>query len=400
MLKRIHSFEKDLEVFDPDGAESLRLIRSYPAYKLASRVLWGIWRRLPGTSMARTLPVTLTTAVADRLAARWIPACTIYHGWIGLSFAAMQVARQRGAVTLLENAAMHPVDWQRAVLTECEALGVRPQDCFSILPPLLIRRMMREFEITDYIVLASEVARRSFEAQGYGRKAIVVHSGVDHRFFAPPALPPVRQPFRVCYVGRVEIAKGIPYLLQAWKRLALPNAELLLIGEITPEMNGIFKRFALDTVRCTGILSRAQVAEWLQRSHLMAFPSVNEGLARVILESMATGLPVVATDLSGAKDCITSGVDGTVVPARDVHALAEAILSHYNDPEKAAAMGRAARTKVEQNFTVEHYVERMIGVYCRAAGSNAIEGQDTIPATHIAGAMDASRAGSAPAPIS
>jgi glycosyltransferase involved in cell wall biosynthesis len=86
---------------------------------------------------------------------------------------------------------------------------------------------------------------------------------------------------------------------------------------------------------------------------------------------MSSGLPVVATELSGAKDCVTPGVDGTIVPARDPEALAEAILFHYNNPESTVAMGKAARAKIEQNFTVEHYIERNIGLYCSLVGSES-----------------------------
>ena len=61
---------------------------------------------------------------------------------------------------------------------------------------------------------------------------------------------------------------------------------------------------------------------------MFVFPSVKEGLARVLLEAMATGLPVVATDCSGADDCVTRGVDGTVIPASNADALAAALMWH------------------------------------------------------------------------
>ena len=364
ILRRVHSFGRELEIFDPDGPESLRLIHRYKLHPFANRVLWGLWRRVPGANMPRTLPALLTRIVTDRLAARWIPACTIYYGCACIARSGLQAARKRGAITLLENGAMHPLDWQTAVLAECETFGVRQRDCASVLPSSMIRRMTREFEICDYIVVPSEMARRSFEEHGCARKAIVVHLGVDHRLFVPPDVPPPRQPFRVCYSGRVEIAKGVPYLLKAWEQLKLPNAELLMMGYISDDIKAFLKRTALPNVKYTGLLSPEQVAECYQKSHLLAFPSVNEGLARVLLEAMSSGLPVVATELSGATDCVTPGVDGTIVPARDPEALAEAILFHYNNRESTVAMGKAARAKIEQNFTVEHYVERNIGLYC------------------------------------
>jgi glycosyltransferase involved in cell wall biosynthesis len=83
----------------------------------------------------------------------------------------------------------------------------------------------------------------------------------------------------------------------------------------------------------------------------------------VLFEAMSCGIPVVATEKSGASDCITTGIEGIIVPAGNAAALADAILWHYENPEVSAAMGRAARSKVESRFTLPHYVDRMIGIY-------------------------------------
>ena len=136
-----------------------------------------------------------------------------------------------------------------------------------------------------------------------------------------------------------------------------------MIGEVAPEMNSLIKRYATPSVRFTGYLPAERVAGWYRDSDVFAFPSVNEGLARVLLEAMAAGLTVVATKSSGAEDCITPGEDGTIIPARDVGALAHAILWHFENPAATEVMGKAARAKIEARFTVAKYEERMISIY-------------------------------------
>jgi glycosyltransferase involved in cell wall biosynthesis len=369
MLRRVLSLDRDdLEIFDPNGEENLKLVHRYAYYKRVHRIFWGIWRRLPGSRLSSTLPAVFLNALADWLFSRWIPSSTIYHGCTGICLFSMKKAKRLGAITLIENATMHARDWQKAVIEECNAFGVRRRDCRAVLPSLLIWRLDREYERCDYIIVPSSIARRSFESAGLHEKAIVVNAGVDHHFFTPPAVFERHAIFRVCYVGRVELAKGVPYLLKAWKQLDLANAELVLIGEIAQEMNSVIKEYALPNVRFAGSLPSSQVAECYRASHLFAFPSVNEGLARVLFEAMASGLPVVATEKSGAEDLITRAVDGTIVPARDAAALAEGILWHFRNPQASAAMGKAARAKVEQQFTLAHYEERMIGVYRFVAG--------------------------------
>ena len=367
LLRRVFSFPAGVEIFDPDGSDGLKLVRRYRRYRLLNRLMWAGWRRLTGSKPTWNVPIVVSTAYADRLASRWVPPVAIFHGWTGNCLACIKRARQQGSIVMIEQATVHPSDWRHAVLEECETFGVRPRDCRAVLPVALTKRMEREFELADAILVPSQAARRSFERAGYADRTIVVNAGVDHYFFAPPSEAAPREIFRVCYAGRVELLKGLPYLLQAWNRLGLPQAELVLIGEVSPEMHRFIMQWALPNVRLLGLLPPAELAKWYRASHLFAFPSVNEGLARVLFEAMSSGLPMVATDRSGANDCISQGIEGTVVPARDVPALAEAILWHHQNPEASAAMGRAARSKIERQFTLPHYVERVIGIYRAAA---------------------------------
>ena len=91
----------------------------------------------------------------------------------------------------------------------------------------------------------------------------------------------------------------------------------------------------------------------------------------MLLEAMSCGLAVIAIERSGAEDCMKSGVEGNLVPARNVAALAEAILWHYQNPEASEAMGKAARSQIEEQFTLPHYVERVIRIYRAAVGGSA-----------------------------
>ncbi|HKV49375.1 MAG TPA: glycosyltransferase family 4 protein, partial [Candidatus Acidoferrales bacterium] len=293
----------------------------------------------------------------------WIPPCSIFHGWMGLSLASLRTAKQKGAMTVLENAGRHPRHWHQAGVEECLRFGIKPRERSTTLPSLLIRRMKREFELCDRVVVPSTIAYRSFAEFGMAHKTVIVPTGVDTNAFSPRPRQENRDVFRACFVGRVELAKGAGYLLQAWKRLALPNAELLLVGEVKPEMNALLRTHADASVRMTGIVPPQKLAEHYRESDVFVFPSVNEGLAQVLLEAMSSGLPVIASDYSGAVDCVTDGKEGFVIPVRDVDRLAEAILWCYQHRDETRAMGIAARAKIETQFTLEHYNQRQIALY-------------------------------------
>lgn len=370
MLRRLLTSGASLEIEDPKGDGSLEEVKRFPAYRAINRLAWGVWRRLP-SKWRLPSPVMMTVLLRDELWSRWIPECEIFHGWMGQSLACFQAARKKKATTLVENGGRHPNHFHRASWEECDRFGIPPKERTPLLPTALIGRMEREYEICDYIVVPSTLAQESFAEFGYGKKAVVIQPGVDTEFFSPRVQSLPQPLFRACFVGRVELAKGVGYLLQAWKRLALPNAELVLAGDVWPEMKGLLQTYADSSVRTVGVLTALELAELYRSSDLFAFPSVNEGLAQVLLEAMASGLAVVTSELSGAMDCVVEGKEGFIVPARDVDRLGEAILWCYQHREEARAMGVAARARVESEFTLEHYNQRMIAMYRGLAGVTA-----------------------------
>jgi hypothetical protein len=108
------------------------------------------------------MPTVVSTGYADRLASRWVPPAAIFHGWTGNCLTCIKRAREHGSVIMIERATRHPSDWREAVLQECETIGVRPQDCRANLLAPLVRRMEREFELADAILVPSRAAHATF----------------------------------------------------------------------------------------------------------------------------------------------------------------------------------------------------------------------------------------------
>lgn len=361
MLRRVLGRGPGFDVQDlSDGA--LRVVKRYPVAAFADRVLWAVWRRLP-FSLRTAPPIMTRVIVCDRLWSGWIPPCSVFHAWSGLCLASLPVAKRQGAITLVESAARHPRHWHDAGIDECRHFGINPRERSTLLPEKLIRRIEREYELCDRIIVPSTLAHRSHAEFGLGEKTVVVAPGVDTEFFCPKSMPKADSIFRACFVGRVEPAKGVGYLLQAWNRLALPNSELLLVGEIKPEMNSLLRMYVNSTVKLTGIVTPRRLVDLYRDSDVFVFPSVNEGLAQVLLEAMSSGLPVIASNYSGADDLITQGKEGIIVPVRNVDRLIEAVSWCYRHRDETLAMGRAARVKVENQFTLEHYNQRQIDLY-------------------------------------
>src|SRR5262249_14942881 len=154
---------------------------------------------------------------------------------------------------------------------------------------------------------------------------------------------------------------GIDYYLRAARILADLGRDVrfLMIGAVSVEKNYksemeiLARELKLEgRVIFTG--QRQDVAEILREVDIVVHPSLTEGLSNVILEAMATGLPVVATRAGGNPELVQDGKTGILVPVENESEIARAIKRLLDDPSMARAFGEAARRRIIQEFSIGH----------------------------------------------
>src|SRR5207249_7582327 len=160
--------------------------------------------------------------------------------------------------------------------------------------------------------------------------------------------------------------KGHRYLLDALVRLRHkhPTVRLLIVGGGTEKDK--LERYAQETGLAEAAMflgHRADVADLLVAMEVFILPSEAEDFGRVLLEAMATGRPVVATDAGGVPEVVEANVTGLLVEPADPVALAEAISTLLIDSDRAQAMGRAGRQRVEKYFTMSRHAGLIEAVY-------------------------------------
>jgi glycosyltransferase involved in cell wall biosynthesis len=362
-LARAVLFGADIEICESDSAGCLKIAHRVSSYRFCNRVLWGLSRRVPMLRQAPRAGV-IVSLVAERLLSLSLPLCDVFHGLMGVSLASVRQAKGFGAVTLVDTTTLHPVAFNRAIRVAADRVALSSSHCEHVMPATLVERLEREYEACSRIVVYSRAAARSFSGSSYAHKTVLVHPGVDHAFFRPAGeRRRGRDPFRVCYVGRVEAAKNLDLLIQAWRRLAINGAELVLVGRVFPEITDILNRSGSSTIRLKGILSRDEIAKELRQSDLFVFPSTNEGMSLALLEAMSSGLPSIACLETGAEDCLSAGLEGILIAGGDVDALANALQWAYEHPAELLQMGHRARERVCQEFTLARYAERLTALY-------------------------------------
>lgn len=212
-------------------------------------------------------------------------------------------------------------------------------------PAWKIERKEQELQLADHIFVASSITRKSLLDVGVKPEKIsVIPYGSPIDYFHPKTKKD--KVFRALFVGRVGPRKGVHYLLQAWQELQIADAELLLVG-----INEFSKKWLSqysDTFRYVPSVPHAALNEYYSAANVLVFPSLVEGFGLVLLEAMACGIPVITTRNTAGPDILTDGIEGFIVPIRDVEALKEKLEWCYCHPHKLAEMGRAARRKAEQ----------------------------------------------------
>lgn len=213
-------------------------------------------------------------------------------------------------------------------------------------------------------------------------KARVIRQGVDPDVFRPATgeITDVRA-LRVIAVGWLRWMKGYEYALAAIRAAVdrgVPVQFEILGGDPTEEIGERSERERIlhtvadldleGRVRVRGKVSSAEVARALQASDVLLHASLDEGLPTVLLEAMACGLPVVATDCGGVSEAFTDGVEGFLVAPRDPEPLAEALLRLWEDPGLRARMGQAGRSTVQSRFTLERQLGEFLAMYREVVG--------------------------------
>ncbi len=196
----------------------------------------------------------------------------------------------------------------------------------------------------------------------------VIHNGVDLDYFQPAAAPPPSdQPVVLC-IARLVPEKDHETLIEAFVRVARrhPEAELWLVGD-GPRRRAI-RRLAdelLPPRRLRLFPGQSDISPLLQRSSLFVLSSVQEGLPNVVLEAMAAGLPVVATDVGGLSELVEHGKTGWLVAPKDVPALADAISHLLSHDAVRTGFGQAGRKRVEQRFSLASMVQQHEEMFLR-----------------------------------
>jgi glycosyltransferase involved in cell wall biosynthesis len=283
----------------------------------------------------------------------------LFHSWSGDCLQSLRVARKLGIPSIVEIPTWH----RDRGKTAAERTPSPPPAANRGWKENLLQtreRFLEEYDLATLLFVLSEKAADTFRVQGFPEeKLFYLPRGVDVERFKPGVRPPI---FRAVFSGALIERKGIHHLLEAWHRLDLPDAELWLVGSVHDEAKPHLKKYWRDNIKVVGFAKDPET--YLSQGTVHIFPSQCEGSAKVVYEAAACGLPQITTREAG--DVVNNGVEGIIIQPGNVGELAAAILELYRHPETVERMSEAARRRVVNNFTWDHFRARLLIAYEKA----------------------------------
>jgi glycosyltransferase involved in cell wall biosynthesis len=289
--------------------------------------------------------------------------CNIFHAMLhGNSRKLLQRAKQENSLIIGEPVNSHPEFYYSLLQEEYRLLGIKKELKIS----KQYRRLIEEVDMCDYLLSPSKFIENSFIENGLdGKKSYLIPWGVDLSKFAPlsdDANFEYKSTFRVICVAHISPRKGHKYLLEAWRKLNLPNSELLLIGKIFDEMKPVISQYE-GIFKHIPSVPHDQLHQYYGISSVFVLPSIEDGFAYVCTEAMACGLPVITTTNAGASELIEHGKEGFIVPIRSPEAIGKYLERLYCSDELRQEMSKAALKKSKADFSWEKYAQSLYKLY-------------------------------------
>ena len=295
-------------------------------------------------------------AIHDWLASRWIARyrkCaanrsvpTILHCFQGACRRTLLAGRASNMVRLLEVTLPSAAEIQRLI-------GEEPGGDTDVAK---LRDEVREAE---FILVQSEFSARSVLALGVTPRQILrCHLGVDTQYFQPRKRNRGAGPLRVLFLGGASRRKGIQFLLEAWRNLNAPEAELLIAGNRTAGLENLPKD--VTNCRVLGRVSDGEFLDLLQQADMLVHPSLAEGGCNVVYEALACGVPVIVS--SNGSSAVRHEREGLVVPPGDSEALRAAMERLCHERDLRIQMGLAARVRAE-SLRWDNYLISLARIY-------------------------------------
>jgi glycosyltransferase involved in cell wall biosynthesis len=258
-----------------------------------------------------------------------------------MSLETFKAVKNQGGKTLLHSQWMHPVTQNKVLRDVFEKIEIDKKP----IKEDRIKRQLLEIEKVDWIWCISNLVKSSYLSNGVNEsKLISLSLGVDNELYGCGDVcdKSVEDEFVILFVGNVNPEKGVHILLEAILNSELKDIKIVFNGHVPDYFESIFYRY-VDRLQSRNISIKVCPGapfENYKSASIFVLPSTHESFGLVVLEAMAAGLPVIVSDMVGAKDCIREGKNGFVFKSGNSSELSNYILKFYENNKLVQEMGQ------------------------------------------------------------
>ena len=267
--------------------------------------------------------------------------------------------KSSGRTLVLERGSMYPLDYFRLHQYARKDAGYSHKND----PPSAILDELEKTKLADFIIAGSQMVRKSYIDNGHSTDRVFDCSyGIDiHAYPYVVRQQAIDRAIRIAVVGVIGFRKGLFRLLKMgdWAQRKGIKLEIHFAGPVQdPESYEMFEKSRAVCIR-HGTIKGDRLKSLLADCDLYALPSYEEGLPFSVLEAMSTGLAAIVSNDTGAREPVQHEKSGLVLHRFDDDEFDDELEPVLRNPERILAMGRAARERILENYTVEHYCERI-----------------------------------------
>ncbi|MDA9297876.1 glycosyltransferase family 4 protein [Pseudomonadales bacterium] len=268
-------------------------------------------------------------------------------------------AKLCGVISIVEHGSLHISTERDILLKECDKHGYQKFGNWQHL--WMIEKMDREFTNADYVFCCSTLAKKTLIDKGVDESKIFSNPlGVDLNKFNQHKNN--SGPFKYLHVSNMSPLKGIQYIIEAFKMMSDLDCELWLVGPMPNEIKLQKLINSTPKVIYHGYVSEDELPAIYNQCDVFVHPSLSDGWAMTVLQAMASGVPPIVSDMTGAKEVVNDGSNGWVVPAGDKNSLYNTMLIAYNNKEELISMGNRASAFVNSGYSWDDYGKRLLDI--------------------------------------
>ncbi len=227
------------------------------------------------------------------------------------------------------------------------------------------------FKMLDNRIVVSEAAR-TFAEQMFPGAYTLIPNGVDLKRFGKQRRPPEASPdkrLNILFVGRLDERKGFRWLLESFIALKphFPRLSMTVVGPYDRKIAAPYQRLAevnrVTDIDFVGYVSPERLPDFYHRADIFCAPSVGfESFGIVLLEAMAAGLPIIATDIAGYRSVMTNNQEGVFVPPRQSQPLTQALRRLIDDADLRHRLGQRGQLTA-RHYNWDHIIDQIVDLY-------------------------------------